>query len=107
MAIKRLFIANRGEIALRIVRAAQALNLETVVAVSDADRDSAAARLADRSVVIGPSPAAKSYLDPRLIVHAARETGCDALHPGYGFLSERAVLPRLCEQHGIAFVGPR
>ncbi|VVT10526.1 acetyl-CoA carboxylase biotin carboxylase subunit [Erythrobacter sp. EC-HK427] len=107
MPIKRLFVANRGEIALRIVRAAQALNIETVVAVSDADRDSAAAALADRAIVIGPAAAAKSYLDPRLIVHAARESGCDGLHPGYGFLSERAILPRLCEQHGIAFVGPR
>ena len=106
MAIKRLFIANRGEIALRVVRAAQALDIETVLAVSEADRDSAAARLADRAVVIGPAAAAKSYLDPRLIVHAARESGCDGLHPGYGFLSERAILPRLCDQHGIAFVGP-
>ena len=106
MAIKRLFIANRGEIALRIVRAAQALNIETVVAVSDADRDSAAARLADRSIAIGPPSAAKSYLDPRLVVHAAKASGCDGLHPGYGFLSERAILPRLCAEHGIAFVGP-
>ena len=106
MAIRRLFVANRGEIALRIVRAAQALDIETVVAVSDADRDSAAARLADRSVVLGPASATKSYLDPRLVVHAARESGCDGLHPGYGFLSERAILPRRCNQHGIAFVGP-
>jgi acetyl-CoA carboxylase biotin carboxylase subunit len=106
MAIKRLFIANRGEIALRIVRAAQALNIETVVAVSAADKDSAAARLADRAVVLGPPAAAKSYLDPRLVVHAAKEAGCDGLHPGYGFLSERSILPRLCALHGIAFVGP-
>ncbi len=106
MAVQRLFVANRGEIALRIVRAAQRLNIETVIGVSDADRVSAAARLADRVVVLGPGPAAKSYLDPRLVVHAARETGCDALHPGYGFLSERAILPTLCEQHGISFVGP-
>ena len=106
MTIKRLFVANRGEIALRVVRAAQALNIETVVAVSDADRDSAAASLADRAVVLGPAAAAKSYLDPRLVVHAARETGCDGLHPGYGFLSERAILPRLCGEHGITFVGP-
>jgi acetyl-CoA carboxylase biotin carboxylase subunit len=106
MAIERLFIANRGEIALRIVRAAQALGLETVVGVSAADTGSAAARLADRAVVIGPGPAGKSYLDPRLVVHAAKGSGCDALHPGYGFLSERAVLPRLCAEHGIVFVGP-
>ncbi len=104
--IRRLFVANRGEIALRIVRAAQALNIETVVAVSDADRDSAAARLADRAIVIGPAAASQSYLDPRLIVHAAKASGCDGLHPGYGFLSERAVLPRLCAEHGISFVGP-
>ena len=106
MAIKRLFVANRGEIALRIVRAAPALNIETVVAVSDADRGSAAATLADRAIVLGPAAAAKSYLDPRLIVHAANESGCDGLHPGYGFLSERAILPRLCAEHGVAFVGP-
>ena len=106
MAIRRLFVANRGEIALRVVRAAQALNIETVVGVSAADTGSAAAKLADRAVVLGPGPAAKSYLDARLVVHAARETGCDALHPGYGFLSERAILPRLCGQHDIAFVGP-
>lgn len=107
MPIKKLFVANRGEIALRVVKAAQALNVETVVAVSDADRDSAAAQLADRAIVLGPASAAKSYLDPRLVVHAARESGCDGLHPGYGFLSERAILPHLCEEHGIAFVGPR
>ena len=106
MPIKRLFVANRGEIAVRIVRAAQALNIETVVAVSDADRDSAAARLADRAIVLGPASASKSYLDPRLVVHAARESGSDGLHPGYGFLSERAILPRLCADHGISFVGP-
>lgn len=106
MAIRRLFVANRGEIALRVVRAAQGLNLETVVGVSDADRASAAARLADRSLVLGPGPAAKSYLDARLVVQAAKASGCDALHPGYGFLSERAELARLCEDHGIAFVGP-
>jgi acetyl-CoA carboxylase, biotin carboxylase subunit len=106
MALKRLFVANRGEIALRIVRAAQALNIETVIGVSDADRDSAGARMADRAIVIGPGAAGKSYLDPRLIVHAARESGCDAVHPGYGFLSERAALPRLCAQHGLIFVGP-
>jgi acetyl-CoA carboxylase, biotin carboxylase subunit len=106
MGLKRVFVANRGEIALRIVRAAQALNIETVVGVSEADKGSAAAQLADRAVVMGPGPAAKSYLDAELVVHAARETGCDGLHPGYGFLSERSVLPRLCDAQGIAFVGP-
>ena len=106
MGLTRVFVANRGEIALRVIRAAQALGIETVLGVSDADRDSAAARAATRVVVLGPGPAAKSYLDAELVVHAARETGCDGLHPGYGFLSERAILPRLCAAHGIAFVGP-
>lgn len=107
MAISRVLSVNRGEIAARVVRAAQALGLETVQAVSAADRDSMAARLADRTVVLGPAPSRLSYLDPKLLVHAALATGCDALHPGYGFLSERAALAELCDEHGIAFVGPR
>lgn len=81
--------------------------METVIGVSDADRDSLGAREADRAVVLGPGPAGKSYLDAKLVVQAALSTGCDMLHPGYGFLSERAELARLCEDHGIAFVGPR
>ena len=75
-------------------------------AVSVADRDSAAARLADQVVVLGPAPSKASYLDAKLVVHAAKATGCDALHPGYGFLSERAALARLCADEGIVFVGP-
>lgn len=106
MALRRLLIANRGEIALRIVRAARALGVESVLAASAADRDSLAAREADRVVVIGPAPARSSYLDARLIVHAAQSTGCDGLHPGYGFLSERHALAELCAQEGITFVGP-
>ncbi len=106
MMLRRLLVANRGEIALRIVRAARALGIETVLAASSADRDSAAAHEADRTVILGPALPRKSYLDMNLIVHAALGTGCDALHPGYGFLSERAGLARLCEQEGIAFVGP-
>ncbi|HZZ63523.1 MAG TPA: biotin carboxylase N-terminal domain-containing protein [Roseiarcus sp.] len=104
--LKRILIANRGEIALRIVRAARSLGVETVVAASAADRDGLAAQEATRAVVIGPAPARASYLDARLVVHAALATGCDGLHPGYGFLSERAALARLCEEEGIAFVGP-
>jgi acetyl-CoA carboxylase biotin carboxylase subunit len=106
MALRRILIANRGEIALRIVRAARALGVESVLAASAADRDSLAAREADRTIVIGPPPARASYLDARLIVHAAKATGCDGLHPGYGFLSERAALAELCAEEGIAFVGP-
>jgi acetyl-CoA carboxylase, biotin carboxylase subunit len=106
MPLRRILIANRGEIALRIVRAARTLGMESVVAASAADRDSMAAREADRAVVIGPAQARASYLDARLVVHAAEGTGCDGLHPGYGFLSERASLAELCEQEGIVFVGP-
>ncbi|MCB1745624.1 MAG: acetyl-CoA carboxylase biotin carboxylase subunit, partial [Gammaproteobacteria bacterium] len=106
MSIKRVFVANRGEIAVRIIRAAHALGIEAVQAVSEADRDSLAARLADRVVVLGPAQSKASYLDARMIVHAALATGCDALHPGYGFLSERAQLARLCNDEGIVFVGP-
>jgi acetyl-CoA carboxylase, biotin carboxylase subunit len=106
MRLRRVLIANRGEIALRIARAAKGLGLETVLAASAVDRESLAAREADRVVTLGPATARSSYLDANLIMHAAKSTGCDALHPGYGFLSERAVLARLCEDHGIAFVGP-
>ncbi|MCC6535865.1 MAG: acetyl-CoA carboxylase biotin carboxylase subunit [Burkholderiales bacterium] len=104
--MRRLFVANRGEIAVRIIRAARALGLETVVGVSAADRDSLAARLADRAVCIGPAAAAESYLNMAAVVTAARGTGCDALHPGYGFLAERATFQRMCAEHGVTFVGP-
>ena len=107
MALSRVFVANRGEIAVRIVRACHTLRLESVVGVSDADRESLAAELADRAVVLGPAPARDSYLNANLLVHAAKATGCDALHPGYGFLSESAALAELCEREGIVFVGPR
>ena len=103
---KRLFVANRGEIAVRIVRACERLGIESVVAVSDADRDTLAARLATASVCIGPAQAAKSYLKAEAIVAAAMGTGCEAIHPGYGFLSERAAFARLCAEAGLVFVGP-
>lgn len=101
-----MFVANRGEIALRAIRAAQALGMEAVLGVSMADRQSLGARTADRTVVLGPAPARDSYLNAKLIVHAAVGTGCTLLHPGYGFLSERAELAELCAQEGIGFVGP-
>ncbi len=106
MPISRVLSVNRGEIALRVVRAAQALGIEAVQAVSQADRETRAAQLADRTVVLGPAPSRQSYLDANLLVHTALQTGCDALHPGYGFLSERESLARLCAAHGITFVGP-
>jgi acetyl-CoA carboxylase, biotin carboxylase subunit len=104
--IRRLLIANRGEIALRIVRTCQALGIETILCVSEADKDSLPARMADRALCIGPAPSADSYLQAPTIVQAALSVQADAIHPGYGFLSERVVLAALCEQNGIVFVGP-
>jgi acetyl-CoA carboxylase, biotin carboxylase subunit len=106
MAISRLFIANRGEIAVRIIRTARELGIATVLGVSDADRDSLGARLADRAVCLGPGPARDSYLKVETVVQAALGTGSDALHPGYGFLSENRALAVACAKAGITFVGP-
>ena len=106
MAIRKVLIANRGEIAVRIINAAHDLGIEVVLAASQVDSNSRAGRLADRVVVLGPAPSKASYLVPELIVHAALSTSCDAIHPGYGFLSERAALPRLCDENGLIFVGP-
>lgn len=107
MPVTRLLVANRGEIAVRIIRACQGLGIDTVLAASQADVGSLGARLADRAVCIGPASASQSYLDARLLVNAALATGCDALHPGYGFLSESAELSQLCADHGVTFVGPK
>ena len=106
MTIRRIFIANRGEIAVRIIRTCRTLGIETVLAVSEADRSSLGARLATRSVCIGPARSAQSYLKTATIVEAALRTGSDALHPGYGFLSENAQLAELCEKNGVIFIGP-
>jgi len=106
MAIRRILIANRGEIAARIIRTCRALDIETVLAVSAADRDGEPARQADRVVCIGPAKSADSYLNAPAIVHAAVAMRADAIHPGYGFLSERAALPQLCATAGIVFIGP-
>ncbi len=104
--MKRVFIANRGEIAVRIVGACRKLGLECVVGCSDVDRNGLAARLADRAICIGPGPASESYLRDELVVQAAVGTGCDALHPGYGFLSESPRLAARVREHGLVFVGP-
>src|ERR671938_212227 len=107
MPMARVFIANRGEIAVRIIRACHALGAEAVVAVSEADRDSLAARLADRAVCIGPPLLSQSYLRVEALVASAQGTGCDALHPGYGFLAEAPRLAEACAEVGLTFVGPR
>ena len=104
--MRSLLIANRGEIAVRIIRACFDEGVESVLAVSDADADSLAARLADRVVRIGPAVATESYLSVERVVAAALYAGCDALHPGYGFLSERPELVDACEENGITYVGP-
>ncbi len=106
MTIRRILIANRGEIAVRIIRTCRDLGIETVLAVSEADRESLGARLASRAVCIGPGRPSESYLRVETIVQAALGTGCDAIHPGYGFLSERAALAALCEEEGVIFIGP-
>ena len=105
--LSRVFVANRGEIAVRVIRACQSLGIRTVIGVSSADQDSLPARLADRAVCIGPPQASESYLNIPVIVTAARETGCQGVHPGYGFLSERPELAELCEEQGLVFIGPR
>jgi acetyl-CoA carboxylase biotin carboxylase subunit len=104
--IHRLLIANRGEIAARVIRTCARLGIESVLAASDADLDSLPARLADRVVRLGPAAASASYLDPAAVVRAAQSVGADAVHPGYGFLSENPSLARACEAAGIVFVGP-
>lgn len=106
LSIKRLLIANRGEIACRVIRAARELGLETVQVASEADTDSLAARLADEVKVIGPPHPSKSYLDAGVILSAAMDSGADAIHPGYGFLSENAGFADAVESAGLTFVGP-
>jgi len=104
--IRRLLIANRGEIALRIIRACRELGVESVAVYSDADARAPHVNAADCAVHIGPAPAAESYLYVTRIVDAARTNGADAIHPGYGFLSENPALAAACERAGIVFVGP-
>ena len=102
----KILIANRGEIAVRIIRACQELGIKTVQIHSDADRDSLPVRLADETVCVGPGPSKDSYLNIPHIIAAALNTGAQAIHPGYGFLSEVASFAEICEQCGIKFIGP-
>ena len=103
---KKVLIANRGEIAIRVMRACHELNIATVAVYSDADRDAIHARYAGEAVHIGAAPPAESYLDLDRIMKAARDSGAEAIHPGYGFLSERPAFATACEAAGIAFIGP-
>ncbi len=106
MNISKILIANRGEIAIRLIRAAKELGLETVQVFSEADRDSLAVKMADHAVEIGPALASESYLNVDAILQAARTTGCDAIHPSYGFLSENADFADAVESAGMQFIGP-
>ncbi|HEX2887253.1 biotin carboxylase N-terminal domain-containing protein, partial [Vineibacter terrae] len=107
MAVSRIFVANRGEIAVRVIRAARELGIHTIQAVSTADRDMLAAQLADTVVEIGAAHATKSYLNKEAVLAAAVASGADALHPGYGFLSESADFAEKVEAAGLVFIGPR
>jgi acetyl-CoA carboxylase, biotin carboxylase subunit len=104
--IKKLLIANRGEIAVRVIRACKELGIETVAVFSEADRDSLHVQLADEAYCIGPTASKDSYLNFTNIISVAKLTGCDAIHPGYGFLAENAAFAELCRECNIIFVGP-
>src|ERR1044072_2819676 len=103
---KRILIANRGEIACRVIKTARRMGIETVAVYSEADRDALHVEMADEAVLIGPPAASESYLLIDKIVEACRKTGAEAVHPGYGFLSEREAFPRALEKAGIVFIGP-
>src|SRR5208283_2074802 len=104
---RKILIANRGEIAVRVICACKDLGIRTVAVYSEADRHSLHARFADEAICIGPAKSSRSYLDIPAVISAAEITNVDAIHPGYGFLSENADFAEVCETSGIAFIGPR
>ena len=104
--LKKILVANRGEIAVRIIRACRELGIRTVAVYSEIDKNSLHKELADEAVCIGPAPSNKSYLNVKAIIEAACLTGCDGIHPGYGFLSENSSFAKMCDEIGIKFIGP-
>ena len=104
--IKKVLIANRGEIAVRIIRACREMGIETVAVYSEADREALHTQLADEAICIGPAPSSQSYLSMENIISATIVSGADAVHPGFGFLSENSRFAELCEQCHITFIGP-
>jgi len=104
---EKILIANRGEIALRVIRAAREMGIQTVAVHSTADANAMHVRMADESVCIGPPPSADSYLSIPAIIAACEVTGAQAIHPGYGFLSENANFVQVVEDHDLIFIGPR
>src|ERR1041384_7297182 len=104
---KKILVANRGEIAVRVITACKELGIQTVAVYSEADRYSSHVRFADQAICIGPAKSARSYLDIPSIISAAEITNVDAIHPGYGFLSENASFAEVCEASGLRFIGPK
>jgi len=105
--MKKILIANRGEIAIRVMRTARKMGIKTVAVYSEADRNAPHVRFADEAILLGPAPSNQSYLVMEKVIAAAKETGADGIHPGYGFLSENAIFAQLVEDAGITFIGPR
>src|SRR5512136_852967 len=104
---QKILVANRGEIALRVICACKELGIRTVAVYSEADRNSLHVRFADEAICIGPAKSARSYLDVPSVISAAEITNVNAIHPGYGFLSENADFAEVCEMSGIRFIGPK
>lgn len=104
--IRKVLVANRGEIAVRIIRACREMGIQTVAVYSEADREALHAKLADEAICIGPAAVSESYLSMEKIISATLVSGADAIHPGFGFLSENSKFARLCEKCKIAFIGP-